>query len=196
MRVIKNIKRWVFRNKDKGPIIYGTRIHTIYKDYEAYQSIIYNKSALVFFMLMDLIGEEDFMKRLRSVLDQYRYQSITSMQFIEQFSKNNQLILNFLKNWIYSREIPIIKLELAKDDKLYDKKKMKRIVLYINQLNTDFIFPLKLKVTTFKGSSVESIIVKKKKQKFIISRNTEIRSVTIYDSPTLIKEKKRYSTYR
>ncbi len=189
-RIVKKLKRWVYRFNNSGPIIYGTRINSFEDRYEAYQSVVYNKSALVFLMLMDLIGEEEFLRRLQSVLEKFKYQSLSSMQFIRQFSENNQMVMDFFKKWIFSRTLPVVKLELVEDDKEMDKKEYKKVVVRVIQLDTDFIFPLKLKVVTRKGSSVESIIMKAKEQKFIIRRNATIRTIDLLDTGYLIKEKK------
>jgi len=189
-RIVRKLRRWVYRFSDCGPIIYGTRINLLEDKYEAYQSVVYNKSALIFLMLMDLIGEEEFLQRLQSVLEAFKYRSLTSMQFIRKFSENNQMVLDFFKKWIFSRPIPVVKLELAEDDKEMDKEEHKKVVIWINQLDTDFIFPLKLKVVTRERTSVESVIVKAKKQKFIISRDTSIRSIDVLDTGYPIKEKK------
>jgi hypothetical protein len=189
-RIIRKLKRWIYKYNDTGPIIYGTRIDSLENSYEAYQSINYNKSALVFLMLMELLGEKNFSERLRSVVKKYKYQSITSTQFIRQFAKKNKTILNFFNNWIFSRATPTVKLELAEDHKDYDKKEFKQIVISIKQLYTNYIFPLKLKVTAKKGSSIESIVLKMKEQTFIIKRDSPIRSINVADSVTLVKEKK------
>ena len=186
-KVAKNLKRWIYRHKNAGPVVYGTRIQFLENSYEAYQSIIYDKSALILLMLMDLIGEKDFFERLRSVLDEFRYKSITTMQFIKKFSGKNDLILNFLKQWIFSRETPVVKLELAEDNVSDNKKE---VILLVKQLNTDFIFPLKLKITTYKGSTIEPVVIRSKNQRIRIKRNSVIRSINIVDSIAPIKEKK------
>ncbi len=194
-RIVKKLRRWVYRFSDSGPVIYGTRINLLENSYEAYQSVVYNKSALVFLMLMDLLGEEEFLQRLQSVLEEFKYRSLTSMQFIRKFSENNQMVLDFFKKWIFSRPLPMVKLELAEDDKEMDKEEHKKVVIWITQLDTDFIFPLKLKVVTRKGTSVESVIVKAKKQKFTISRDASIRSIDVLDTGYPIKEKKEPPPY-
>jgi hypothetical protein len=189
-RIVRKLRRWVYRFSDSGPLIYGTRINLLEDKYEAYQSVIYNKSALVFLMLMDLIGEEAFLQRLQSVVKEFKYRSLPSMQFIRKFSENNQMVLDFFKKWVFSRSLPVVKLELAKDDKEMDKEEHKKVVIRVRQLDTDFIFPLKLRVVTRKGTSVESIIVKAKKQKFTITRDASIRSIDVLDTGYPIKEKK------
>jgi hypothetical protein len=193
--IVRELKRWVFRNSDCGPIIYGPRINLLEGKYEAYQSIIYNKSALVFLMLMDLIGEKEFEQRLQSVLKKYKYQSVSSMQFIREFSGKNKMIFDFFKNWIYSRTIPVVELTLLEDDKEMDKKEFKKVVIQVTQLNTDFIFPLRLRIATTKGVSSESHIMKAKEQKFVIKRDATIRTIEVAESDYLVREKKQPPSY-
>lgn len=190
-RIIKRLKRWVHRYTDSGPIIYGTRINLLEEKYEPYQSVIYNKSALVFLMLVDLIGEKEFNRRLQSVVQKFKYQGISSGQFIRQFSGKNRLIRDFFRKWIFSRTIPRVELALVEDDKEMDKKEFKKVVIRITQLDTDFIFPLRLRVATRKGVSIDPVIVKAKKQDFVIKKDATIRTIDVADSTYLVKEKKQ-----
>ncbi|UCH97135.1 MAG: hypothetical protein JSV88_09870 [Candidatus Aminicenantes bacterium] len=195
-RIIKKLKRWVYRHSDSGPIIYGTRIRSLENRYEPFQSVVYNRSALVFFMVLDLIGEQAFNQRLKSVLEEFKYKSISSMQFIRHFCGTNSMLLDFFRKWVYSRDIPEVELGLVNDDPAFDTKEFKQVVLSITQLDSDFIFPLDLKVTTQKGSSIESIVIKEKTQRFIISRDSTIRSIDIEDGVSPVKEKKQLQPRR
>jgi hypothetical protein len=200
MRMVKKIKRWVMKSSDSGPIIYGSRINMLENDYEAFQSVIYNKSTLLFLMLLDLTGEKEFTRRMQKVLKKSKYRSLNSMTFIRQFSGKNKMLLNFFKRWIYSRDLPLVQLKLDPEDKEYDSKTFKKIVITIEQLDTDkdrdtnseppFVFPLKLKVVTMKGTSVEPVIIKKKKHRFVIDRDATIRSIDIMDDIVPLREKK------
>jgi hypothetical protein len=190
-RLIKKIKRWVYRFSDTGPVIYGMRIRALENRYEPFQSVVYNKSALIFLMVLDLIGEKEFNRRLKSVVDEFKYKSITSMQFIRQFCGKNNMLLDFFKKWVYSRTIPEVELGLVNDDPAFDAKEYKTVVLSITQLDTDFIFPLRLKVTTQKDSTIESVVMKEKTQKFIITRDSTIRTIDVADWLSPVKEKKQ-----
>ena len=102
------------------------------------------------------------------------------------------MLLNFFKNWIYSRTIPEVELGLVNNDPAFDTKEFKTVVLAVTQSNTDFIFPLKLRVTTQKDSTIESVVIKEKAQKFIIKRNSSIRTIDVEEdwlSP--VKEKRQ-----
>ncbi len=190
-RVLKRVRRWVYRHGDTGPIIYGTRLHMLEERYEAYQSIVYNKTALVFFMLMDMMGEKEFLKRLRSTLKKFDYQGVSSEQFIRQFSGNNNRIKNFFKFWIYNRTLPTVELSLAENDKAYDKKKFKTIVLKVTQQGTPGIFPLQLNVSSRGKSSTEHVVMTQREQKFTIKRNARIRTIDVAENFYLVKEKKQ-----
>jgi aminopeptidase N len=194
-RIIGDLKRWIYRYNDSGPIIYGPRINLLENKYEVYQSVIYNKSALVFLMLLDLIGEKEFDERLQAVLKKYKYQSLRSMQFIREFSGNNKMIEDFFRKWIFSRSIPEVELSLVEDAGEMAKKEFKKVVLRVTQLNTDFIFPLKLRVATEKGTSIETVIMKAKEQEFVITRDNTIRTIDVAEADYLIKEKKQTPAY-
>lgn len=190
-RLIKKIKRWVYRFSDTGPISYGTRIRSLEDKYEPFQSVVYNKSALIFLMVLEMIGETEFNRRLKSVVDEFKYKSITSMQFIRQFCGENNMLLDFFKKWVYLRVIPEVELGLVNDDPAFDTKEFKTVVLSVTQLDTDFIFPLRLKVTTQKDSTIESIVMKEKTQKFIITRDSTIRTIDMEDWLSPVKEKRQ-----
>ncbi|HLP45191.1 MAG TPA: M1 family aminopeptidase, partial [Candidatus Kapabacteria bacterium] len=194
-RITRDLKRWVYRYNDSGPIIYGPRINLLENKYEIYQSVIYNKSALVFLMLLDLIGEKEFDDRLQAVVKKYKYQGISSMQFIREFSGNDKMILDFFRKWIFSRSIPMVELALVEDAQEMDKKDFKKAVIRVTQLDTDFIFPLKLRVATQKGVTIETVIMKAKEQEFIIKRDATIRTIDVADIDYLIKEKKQPPAY-
>jgi len=170
-RIIKKVKKWIYKYKNSGPVIYGTRIIKLENNYEAYQSIVYNKSALIFLMLYDMLGEKDFLNRLHSILNKFKFKSITSMQFINQFINKDKTLLKFFKKWVYSRKLPEIIYNIKIDEKSAE--------ISIEQLNTDFVFPITLKVKSLKGISFEKLIVKQKREKFIIKRDSSIKSINI-----------------
>lgn len=194
VRLVRKLRRWVNKHTDTGPIIYGTRINMLEDKYEAYQSVVYNKSSLVFLMALDLLGEKEFIRRLRQVVDTSRYKSLNSMQFIRAFSDKDQEIMDFFKSWIYSRAIPQVELKVETKDKGTDNKTFKQVALSIHQIDTPkpFVFPLTLRVTTKKGgSSLERLVMSKMVQRIVVKRDSAIRSVDVVDDISLVKEKKQ-----
>jgi len=122
-------------------------------------------------MLYDMLGEKDFLNRLHSILNKFKFKSITSMQFINQFINKDKTLLKFFKKWVYSRKLPEIIYNIKIDEKSAE--------ISIEQLNTDFVFPITLKVKSLKGISFEKLIVKQKREKFIIKRDSSIKSINI-----------------
>lgn len=194
VRLVRKLKRWVYKHTDTGPIVYGTRINMLEDKYEAYQSVIYNKSSLVFLMAMDMLGEKEFIRRLKRVVADSRYKSLNSMQFIRAFSDKKQDITGFFKSWIYSRTIPQVELKVETEDKETDNQTFKQVVLSIHQIDTEkpFVFPLTLRVTTKKGStSLERLVMSKMVQRLVVKRKSAIRSVDVVDDFSLVREKKQ-----
>lgn len=189
-RLVKKLRRWVYRYSNTGPIVYGTRINLLEGKYEAYQAVVYNKGALVLLMLADLLGEEEFDRRLRSVVENSKYRSLSTWEFIRKFSGDNKMVSGFLQNWLFKRAIPTVELVLDYDDKETDNKKFKQVVLIVKQVNTDYIFPLKLRVMTRKGTSTETVVITQKEQRVVIRRGAGIRIIDILDTGYLVKEKR------
>ena len=78
------------------------------------QSIVYNKAALVFLMLKEMLGEEELLQRLRQVLIEFKYQSLATARFIQQSQPGRSPRLQkFFNGWIYSRELPEVRYEVA-----------------------------------------------------------------------------------
>ena len=182
-KIIKKVKKWIYKYKNSGPVIYGTRIIKLENNYEAYQSIVYNKSALIFLMLYDMLGEKDFLNRLHLILNKFKFKSITSMQFINQFINKDKTLLKFFKKWIYSRKLPEIIYNIKIDEKNAE--------ISIEQLNTDFVFPITLKVKSSKGISFEKLIIKQKREKFIVNRDSSIKSINIINPIGPIKTSRK-----
>ncbi|MCP4213425.1 MAG: M1 family metallopeptidase [bacterium] len=189
-RIVRKLKRWVFKHSEAGPIIYGTRLITLENKYETYQSVVYNKSALVFLMLMDIVGEEDFFKRLHVVMEKYKYKSLSSLQFIRSFSGENKMISDFFTKWIYTRALPMVKLELMENDEEYDKKDFKKIVLNVRQLNTECAFPYTLKISSLKTNTYKSYMMKGREMRVVVTAGSAIQSVTLGGGVAPVREKK------
>jgi aminopeptidase N len=164
-----------------GPVIYGERIIGIENDYLAYQSIVYNKAALILFMLKDILGEEDFLKRLKNTLEKLKYRSVPSATFIKTFSEGSETAARFLTKWINARKIPEIDLHAVLEGK--------KAHLEFEQSDGNFIFPIKIEIKTEAGSATKQLIIKEKKTVFDIAEESEIKWINVDDSRTLVRIK-------
>lgn len=178
-KVVAGAKKWVFRKNDAGPIIYGRRIANLSDDLLTYQSIVYNKAALVFLMLKEILGEEETLRRLRQVLVDCKYQSLASARFIQQVSQGDRRLLKFFNGWVNSRRLPEVRCQVTSSGQSAE--------ITFSQKDSDFVFPVSVRIATAEGKYVRTLIVEEKVQKFKIFENTPIQSIEIDDWVAPIK---------
>lgn len=170
-RAVASARRWVVRSTDAGPIAYGRRIANLSNDLHTYQSIVYNKSALVFLMLREMLGEEEMLRRLRQVLDDRKYQSLSTASFIQLLSEGEPRLQKFFNGWVNSRRLPDVQFKVAVAGRGAE--------ITFTQKNSDFVFPVSVMVATAAGKSLRTLVVEEKVQKFIVSENAAIQSVEV-----------------
>lgn len=177
--IIDKITRSVIKYSAAGPVIYGKRIANI-EEYDAFQAVIYNKSVLILMMLRDMLGREEFAKRLRESLDKFRYRSIHSREFTNWISQKSPQLLRFFENWIYSRRLPEITCKVRTTGNATE--------VTVDQKGTDFVFPLWIEVATSSGVTSQMVIVEQKNQTFRVHGNEPHGRVTVNPrhSPVLI----------
>ena len=177
--IIDKIARSAIKYSAAGPVFYGKRIANI-GEYDAFQGIIYNKSALILMMLRDILGGEEFAKRLRESLEKFRYQSIHSREFINWISQKSPRILRFFENWVYSRRLPEIACKVRVSENAAE--------VTVDQKETDFVFPLWIEVSTSSGVTSQMVIVEQRSQTFRLRGNEPIGRVRVNPrySPVLI----------
>ncbi len=177
--ITDKIARSAIKYSAAGPVIYGKRIANI-DEYDAFQAIIYNKSALILMMLRDMLGKEEFAKRLRGSLEKFRYQSIHSRQFINWISQKSPQILRFFENWVYSRRLPEITSKVRISENTAE--------VTVDQKGTDFVFPLWIEVSTPSGVTSHMVIVERESQTFRVRGSEPLGRVTVNPrySPILI----------
>ncbi len=76
---LRKFSRWTVKKSKWGPIAMGSRLS--YLDFDAYQAIVYNKSALVLVLLMDLVGEETFFRGLREFFAAFKFKTARTVNF-------------------------------------------------------------------------------------------------------------------
>jgi hypothetical protein len=170
-KAVASAKKWVFRSNDAGPVIYGRRIANLSDDLNTYQSIVYNKAALVFLMLKEILGEEETLTRLRQVLVDFKYNSLATARFIQHISQGDRRLQKFFNGWIYSRLMPEVRYKINRAGQNAE--------ITFSQKNSDFVFPVSVRIATAEGKYVRTLIVEEKVQKFKIFENTPIQSIEI-----------------
>lgn len=170
-RVLNTTRKWALQHAESGPIIYGHRLANLYRDWDRFQSVVYNKSALVFMMFKEIIGEAEFLRRLNSLVQENRFSDLNSARFIDFLSRKQPLLQKFFHSWVYSRRTPLVKYRLETQGR--------QLVVTIRQENGDFVFPLTLTQKTGDGKSSQTIIVEGRQQRFEFSAAAEIQSASL-----------------
>jgi aminopeptidase N len=169
--LIGRLKRWVFKHAASGPLIYGQRIANLEGSYEAFQGVVYLKSALVLLMLHDMLGEENFFKRLRGCLEKFKYKSVTSAMLIDEISRDEGWLHDFFQGWVFSRKIPEVSCRVRLAGNTAE--------LSVSQKETAFVFPLQIHIETEQGKKTLQVIVKEKEQTFTFNDAAAFKSLKI-----------------
>ncbi len=135
--ILKQLSSWTEKKSDWGAITLGSRIS--YFDYKAFQSIVYNKTSMVLFLLKDYLGEELFFEGLRTFFSEHMYGAASTNDFTRVFSRvSGQNLGLFFEGWLNSHSLPEVKAEHSyrKDGDRY------LLELVIHQQKNLFVFPL------------------------------------------------------
>jgi aminopeptidase N len=129
-------------HEEVAPITQAGRLHKFTPDY---QSIVYDKGAMVFHMLRWVVGDDAFFKALQDMTQQYAWKTITTDQFeelVEQTSK--QQLRYFFALWVNSTGVPQFKRTWA----IYRTEKGYEVVGKIQQDLDIFRMPVEIRVYT------------------------------------------------
>jgi len=85
--------------------------HNEIKEQEINRTMAYSKGALVFYMLREKLGDEQFWKALKQYSQTYKNKSVTTqnLKFIFEQVSDTDLTL-FFDTWVYGQEIPNLNL--------------------------------------------------------------------------------------
>jgi hypothetical protein len=135
--ILKKFSSYTRRYSEWGAITMGSRIS--YLNFEAYQSIIYNKTALVLNMLRDFLGDEKFFLGMQRFFLRNKYSAADTNKFVNLFNELTENDLDtFFKGWFDSYHLPEVKVFYYLDKKGTD------YILSLNVIQDKrfFMFPL------------------------------------------------------
>jgi len=135
--ILRKFSSWTKRMTNWGAITMGSRIS--YLNYEAFQSIVYDKTALVLFLLKDYLGQDVFFRALKEFYIQKRYSKAKTGDFIRIFEKvSGRELKSFFENWFNSYLLP----EVSVTHSLEKTGEQYRLKFTIVQPKKLFVFPL------------------------------------------------------
>jgi hypothetical protein len=160
--ILQKFSKWTEKKSKWGPITLGSRLSFI--DFEAYQAIIYDKTALVLNMLRDLLGDEIFFTGLREFFAEHKYSAASTGQFRRTMEKASGRDLNdFFRLWFDSHVLP----ETRVSTSVVKREAGSFLNVRVNQLLDTFVFPLWITWEDESGTlRREKLVVDKKSQEF------------------------------
>ncbi len=135
--MLKKFSKLTRKNTKWGAITMGSRISHL--NFEAFQSIIYNKTALVLNMLRDFLGNDMFFLGMQRFFSHNKYCAADTHSFIKIFNELEENDLGpFFKNWFHSYHLPEARIfySLEKNDSKFILR------LRVCQDERFFMFPL------------------------------------------------------
>jgi hypothetical protein len=135
--ILKKFARWTEKKSRRGPIAMGSRLS--YDDFEAYQAIIYDKAALVLFMLEDLLGQATFEAGLRAYFAEHKFQAARTAGFVKAMeTAAGRDLGGFFRGWLESWELPEVRTTWTETPVAEGV----RLDLRVYQTRGLFVFPL------------------------------------------------------
>jgi hypothetical protein len=135
--ILKKFSQWTEKKSAKGPISIGSRLS--FFDYDAYQAVVYDKAALVLFMLQDLLGGDVFFSGLKEFFNKYKYGPARTENFIATMERvSGRDLKSFFRGWFQSYELPEVQTSWTEEN-TGDGSRLK---IRVTQTKGRFVFPL------------------------------------------------------
>lgn len=122
--------------------------------------VTYAKSSWIYHMLRNMLGDEVFFNTLRNLLNEFKYNSLTTEDFKEFFKRSvpDPLISfdTFFNQWVYSPGHPIFEL-ISETYKKVNNKYYTKLTLNQTQSheNVPEVFTTPVKVNFYEGSEIK-----------------------------------------
>ncbi|MDD8027074.1 MAG: M1 family aminopeptidase [Acidobacteriota bacterium] len=134
---LKQFARWTAKKSRFGPVTLGTRLRHL--DFAAYQAIVYDKSAVVLGMLLDLVGEERFIRGLRGFFERNRGRAVRTSDFVQAMGQAAERDLKpFFDRWLESHLLPEVRVAHS----ILTTGDTPVLRFHVTQTGPDFVFPL------------------------------------------------------
>ncbi len=139
--VMREVQIAALTHEDVAAIATAGSLHEFTPEY---QSIVFEKGAMVFHMLRWVCGEEAFQKTLRAMVEQYGGKAISTAEFQKLAEKaSNQGLTYFFAQWVSSTGVPQFKRTWA----VYKTAEGYQVVGKIQQDLDIFRMPVEIRIT-------------------------------------------------
>jgi hypothetical protein len=171
--IMKKFARWTEKKSFRGPIDMGSRLS--YYDFQAYQSIVYNKAAMALFMLQDLLGRETFEAGLRAFFEKFKFRAARTGEFIAVMeAASGRDLKDFFKGWFSAYELPEVQTTWTETS----VPEGVRLDIRVSQVKGRFVFPLWVE---WSGAGESG------RRMFVVDETTEEISLTLPRRPDKVR---------
>jgi aminopeptidase N len=151
--ILKKFARWTRKKSFRGPIVMGSRLS--HYDFEAFQSIVYDKAAMALFMLQDLLGRETFEAGLKAFFKKHKFQAARTGEFFAVMeAASGRDLKAFFRGWFTSYELPEVRTSWTETV----VPEGVRLDIRVSQAKGPFVFPLWVE-WTFPGQAGRRMFV-------------------------------------
>ncbi len=172
--IFGKLSHWAKKMSKWGPVTLGARLAL--HDPMAFQTIVYNKTALALNMLKDLLGEEIFFNGLKEFYVRHKFGSASTGDFIKAMEEESGKDLKkFFKNWFGSYTLPKVKVSHS-IQKSVDGYTLK---LKISQMKDVFIFPLWIEWKENGDRIRRMVVVDEKNEEFEIELRMKPQKIEV-----------------
>ncbi len=139
--VMHEVQIAALTHEDAAPIAQAGHLHEFTPEY---QSVVFQKGAMVFHMLRWVAGDEAFRKTLRAMTQEYAWKTISAADLQKLIEKvSSQSLTYFFAQWVSSTGVPQFKRTWA----VYKNSKGYQVVGKIQQDLDIFRMPVEVRVT-------------------------------------------------
>ena len=161
--ILAKFAKWTGKKSAKGPIVLGSRLSFL--DYEAYQAVIYDKAALVLFMLEDLLGRDVFFAGLKEFFARHKYSAARTEAFAAVMEGvSGRDLGDFFQGWFRSWELPEVQTSWSEEA----GPSGGRLRLRVTQTRGRFVFPLWVEWTSRGEVHRERLVIDKPSQEIVL----------------------------
>lgn len=181
--VIRKVIGWINKKSSSGSISLGTRIGHFNDDGDAFLAVVYDKSALAFYFLYQILGKQTFIDALRDILENYKFKDISIGELRKVLEKRSGVDLGkFFSAWFYNYTLPDVQV-YWKMEKINGTNNL--VLKLIQKSEVEFVFPLPLQWKEDGRRRNEEILISKREETFKFLIHGKVSSLKI-NNPKIV----------
>ena len=167
-RILKKFSRGTRKHSVWGQILMGSRISFV--EFEAYQTIVYNKTSLALNMLREILGDDIFFQGIQRFYRLKKFSSARSEDFFRIFNEVTERDLtSFFEKWFDSYLLPDVEVKqnVQRSGSGYELR------VDVSQKGEIFVFPLFITWIENGKRVTKKVIVDRKIQEVFFTMNAK-----------------------